>query len=85
MQARLPTDRETALLKVPAGIPVWVVERVSRLADGRPFELLHALYRADRISYFTKLVRATVNGPAPDERASFLVHMSSDEGDIRTQ
>lgn len=85
MHARLPTDRESAILKIPAGIPVWVVERRSRLIDDRPFEMLHALYRADRISYGTRLVRATASGPAPDERAAFLVHMSSDEGGIRTQ
>lgn len=48
IRTRLATDEEAPLLEVPAGAPVFVIERTSFDQADRPVEYLHALWRGDR-------------------------------------
>ncbi|MGO9896119.1 MAG: GntR family transcriptional regulator [Bryobacteraceae bacterium] len=44
-------DRAAArLLRIPAGTPVFAAERITFLANGKPFELVNSVMRGDRYS-----------------------------------
>lgn len=51
----LPSPREAALLETTTAMPMLRLNRRSLDADGRPIELVRALYRGDRIAFETKL------------------------------
>jgi GntR family transcriptional regulator len=48
IRTRLATDEEALLLEIPAGAPVFAIERTSYDQAERPVEYLHALWRGDR-------------------------------------
>ncbi len=48
IRTRLATDEEALLLEVPAGAPVFAIERTSFDQAEKPVEYLHALWRGDR-------------------------------------
>ncbi len=48
IRTRLATDEEAPLLEIPAGAPVFAIERTSFDQADRPVEYLHALWRGDR-------------------------------------
>ncbi len=43
---------EANLLKVKEGSPLLMIQRTTIGADGKPVELLHAVYRGDRFQYY---------------------------------
>jgi GntR family transcriptional regulator len=47
-QAIAVPDEAALLLRVPAGSPTLSAERLTSLADGRPFEYVHSIMRGDR-------------------------------------
>jgi GntR family transcriptional regulator len=51
----LPSPREAALLESTTAMPMLLLNRRSRDVDGRPIELVRALYRGDRIAFETHL------------------------------
>jgi len=51
----LPTPREAALLLTTTAMPMLHLRRRSRDADGRPIEMVRALYRGDRVAFETTL------------------------------
>ena len=55
--AVLIDGREARLLKVAAGSPGLAAERVTYLADGRPFELVHSVMRGDRYKIILELTK----------------------------
>ena len=54
--AQLKRD-EAELLRVPARSPAMIAERITFLADGRPFEYVRSLMRADRYKVVIDLTR----------------------------
>ena len=56
----ISADRHSAaLLQVPAGAPVLLLERLTRLEDGRPVDLEYVRFRGDRISMHGSLARTS--------------------------
>jgi GntR family transcriptional regulator len=51
----LPSPREAALLESTTAMPMLLLNRRSLDVDGRPIELVRALYRGDRIAFETRL------------------------------
>ncbi|MGW7004065.1 GntR family transcriptional regulator [Streptomyces sp. NPDC054933] len=51
----LATPREALLIGTPPALPMLLLNRVSRDADGRPVERVRSLYRGDRFSFTTHL------------------------------
>ncbi|MFE6283222.1 GntR family transcriptional regulator [Streptomyces sp. NPDC057877] len=51
----LATPREALLIGTPPALPMLLIHRVSRDADGRPLERVRTLYRGDRFSFTTRL------------------------------
>ena len=51
----LPSPREAALLESTTAMPMLLFNRRSLDVDGRPIELVRALYRGDRIAFETLL------------------------------
>ena len=52
----VPAELEAAgLLRIPAGSPVFAVERITSLAGGRPFEFVQSVLRGDRYSIVLEL------------------------------
>jgi len=51
----LPSPREAALLETTTAMPMLRLNRRSLDTDGRPIEMVRALYRGDRIAFETKL------------------------------
>ena len=47
IEAILPTKKQAALLKVPAGTPLLGIESCAYLSDGRAFEYYYGLHRSD--------------------------------------
>ena len=58
--------REAGLLEVPVGSALLSLERVTRDADGRPAELVSALYRGDRYVFTAHLRRPKPAAGASD-------------------
>lgn len=48
IRTRLATDEEAQVLEIPAGSPVFAIDRTSLDQQERPVEYLHALWRGDR-------------------------------------
>jgi GntR family transcriptional regulator len=72
LQAVPASEREAALLGVPAGSALMRVLRVSYGTDGAPIEVVDARYRGDRFDYSVSLVRPqrvgrAVRGPSTGE------------------
>jgi len=57
IEASRPTPEERRLLRLPAGMPVLALERLTFLADGRPVEYVRSVYRADRYRFSVELER----------------------------
>jgi GntR family transcriptional regulator len=55
VETALPTPREAALLESTTATPMLLLNRRSLDVDGRPIELVRALYRGDRIAFETHL------------------------------
>ncbi|MGW2279458.1 GntR family transcriptional regulator [Streptomyces sp. NPDC001770] len=53
----LATPREALLIGTPPALPMLLLHRLSRDADGRPLERVRTLYRGDRFSFTTRLDR----------------------------
>ncbi|AVH58546.1 MULTISPECIES: GntR family transcriptional regulator [Streptomyces] len=51
----LATPREALLIGTPPALPMLLIHRVSRDAEGRPLERVRTLYRGDRFSFTTHL------------------------------
>jgi len=51
----LPSPREAALLESTTAMPMLLLHRRSLDVDGRPIEVVRALYRGDRIAFETLL------------------------------
>jgi GntR family transcriptional regulator len=51
----LPLPREAALLESNTAMPMLLLNRRSLDVDGRPIEMVRALYRGDRIAFETRL------------------------------
>jgi GntR family transcriptional regulator len=64
LQALPASEREAALLGVPAGSALMRVLRVSYGTDGAPIEVVDARYRGDRFDYSVSLVRRERVGQA---------------------
>jgi GntR family transcriptional regulator len=60
--AVLLEPREAKLLKVPAGSPALAAERITYLADGRPFELVKSIMRGDRYKIILQLSKNKIRG-----------------------
>ncbi|TGA99755.1 GntR family transcriptional regulator [Sporolactobacillus shoreae] len=58
LEASIVTAREAKLLEVPKVSPVLLIERVSYLKSGEPFEFTKSLYRADRYKFIIRLPNA---------------------------
>jgi GntR family transcriptional regulator len=48
IRTRMATDEEALILEIPAGAPVFVIDRTSFDQNEKPVEYLHALWRGDR-------------------------------------
>lgn len=57
VEASLVTTDEARILEVPGRSPVLLIERLSTLTGGIPFELTKSLYRADRYKFIVHLPR----------------------------
>ncbi len=55
IRASLATQEEAALLSIPERTEVLRIERLTRLADGRPVELTRSAYRGDRYDFVSDL------------------------------
>jgi GntR family transcriptional regulator len=51
VEARLASDEEAAVLEMPPGSPVLTTRRVTHLPDGRPFEIVRWIGRADMVIF----------------------------------
>ncbi|MFG3494356.1 GntR family transcriptional regulator [Streptomyces sp. NPDC047928] len=51
----LATPREALLIGTPPALPMLLLHRLSRDADGAPLERVRTLYRGDRFSFTTRL------------------------------
>lgn len=57
LEAALVTAEEAAILEVPKGSPVLLIERCSYLAGEKALEYTRSLYRADRYKFMIRLPR----------------------------
>jgi GntR family transcriptional regulator len=55
IETALPSPREAALLESTTAMPMLLLNRRSLDTDGRPIEMVRALYRGDRVAFETKL------------------------------
>lgn len=51
----LATPREALLIGTPPALPMLLIHRISRSADGQPLERVRTLFRGDRFSFTTQL------------------------------
>ena len=61
LEAVAADSHTAAILEVPAGAPLLMIERLSHLDDGRPVDLEFIRVRGDRMT-----MRGTVRRPIPD-------------------
>ncbi|HEU4433642.1 MAG TPA: GntR family transcriptional regulator [Pyrinomonadaceae bacterium] len=54
--------REAKLLRVPLGSPALAAERVTYLANKRPFEMVHSVMRGDRYKIILQLSKNNLRG-----------------------
>lgn len=57
MEASLVKKEEAALLELGMPAPILMIERVSYLSNGVPFEVVRSMYRADRYKFITEIQR----------------------------
>lgn len=57
LEAKLVTADEAAVLDIPKGSPVLLIERCAYLAGGETLEYTKSLYRADRYKFMIRLPR----------------------------
>ena len=62
------------MLGVPAGSPVFSVERVTLLPNERPFEFVQSVVRGDRYTIVLDLVKTGATAGAPQASALRLSH-----------
>lgn len=55
IRASHATSTEAGLLSVPEGAEILRIERLTRLADGRPVEFTRSAYRGDRYEFVSEL------------------------------
>ncbi|MEU2870034.1 GntR family transcriptional regulator [Streptomyces olivoreticuli] len=55
LETVLATPREALLIGTPPALPMLLIHRLSRDAEGRPMERVRSLYRGDRFSFTTHL------------------------------
>lgn len=53
LESRLVTADEVDILEIPLGFPVLTTTRLTHMEDGRPFELLKWVGRADMVAFST--------------------------------
>ncbi|MFE7317185.1 GntR family transcriptional regulator [Streptomyces sp. NPDC057555] len=58
LETVLATPREALLIGTPGALPMLLIHRWSRDAEGRPLERVRSLYRGDRFSFTTHLANA---------------------------
>ncbi|GEL06745.1 GntR family transcriptional regulator [Salisediminibacterium halotolerans] len=58
IESSIVNEREMNLLSLPEGAPVLLIERMTFLADGRPFEFVKSRYRADRYRFRIQMSRS---------------------------
>ena len=64
LEATSADRHSAALLQVPTGAPVLLLERLTHLEDGRPVDLEYVRFRGDRISMHGSLARGSAGaGP----------------------
>ena len=64
-------DPDTAgLLEIPAGAAVFAIDRLTRLADGRPVDAESLRVRADRLALHARLHRGAVPPAVPSRPAA---------------
>ena len=61
LEAVAADSHSAAILKVPPRAPLLMLERLTRLDDGRPVDLEFIRFRGDRMT-----MRGTVRRPCPD-------------------
>jgi GntR family transcriptional regulator len=64
MEAVPATEREAKLLQTEVSAPLFLLDSVTYLDDGRPIEYYHAVHRGDRSRFEVELIRQ----PAPRDR-----------------
>lgn len=57
VEAALVTDEDAQHLMMEEGQPVLLIQRVTHLEDGRPFELVWSIYRGDSYKYRIEMNR----------------------------
>lgn len=57
LETVLATPREALLIGTPPALPMLLLHRLSRDAEGRPLERVRSLYRGDRFSFTARLER----------------------------
>ena len=57
MEAALAKKEDAKLLHVETPFAVLVIERISSLSNGMPFEAVHSTYRADRYKFTSEIQR----------------------------
>ncbi|MEP9381721.1 GntR family transcriptional regulator [Nocardioides sp. KR10-350] len=65
LEATSADRHSAALLQVPSGAPLLLLERLTHLADGRPVDLEYVRLRGDRISMRGSLARGPADAPCP--------------------
>jgi GntR family transcriptional regulator len=55
IETALPSPREAALLESTTAMPMLLLNRRSLDTEGRPIEMVRALYRGDRVAFETLL------------------------------
>jgi GntR family transcriptional regulator len=55
IETALPSPREAALLESTTAMPMLLLNRRSLDTEGRPIEMVRALYRGDRVAFESKL------------------------------
>lgn len=58
IESSIVNEREMGLLSLPKGAPILLIERMTFLADGRPFEFVKSRYRADRYRFRIQMSRS---------------------------
>jgi GntR family transcriptional regulator len=62
-EAVAASKKEAELLQVKKGDPLILIDSISYLKDGTPFEYYHALHRGDRSRFEVELIRVRKHGP----------------------
>jgi GntR family transcriptional regulator len=58
IETALPSPREASLLETTTAMPMLLLNRRSLDTEGRPIEMVRALYRGDRVAFETQLTQS---------------------------